>query len=109
IALVAGDLSREVLRVHKSLTYQDWVPLSAAAKDLELAVRRPTPEQIKWAEGVLAKPKDAAPAHRLEQPYAQRVMDAQKAQPDTIQAFIQAFRIGDLGITSIPFEVFTET
>jgi len=37
------------------------------------------------------------------------VMDAQKAQPDTIQAFIQAFRIGDLGITSIPFEVFTET
>jgi hypothetical protein len=109
IALVAGDLAREVLRVHESLAYQDWVPLSAAAKDLELAVRRPTPEQIQWAEGVLAKPKDAAPVHRLEQPYAQRVMDAQKAQPGTIQAYLQAFRIGDLGISSIPFEVFTET
>ncbi len=109
IKLVANDLAHEVLRVHKALKHQDWVPLNAAASDLELAVRRPTPEQIKWAQAVLAKPKDATPVHRLEQPYAERVMDAQKSKPDTIQAFIQAFRIGDLGITSIPFEVFTET
>lgn len=109
IAIVANDLAQEMLRVHKTLTYQDWVPLNAAASDLELAVRRPTPEQIKWAEAVLAKPKDAAPVHRLEQPYAERVMEAQKAKPDTILAFIQAFRIGGLGIASIPFEVFTET
>jgi hypothetical protein len=45
----------------------------------------------------------------LEQPYAERVMEAKRAQPDTIQALIVAFRIGELGITSIPFEVFTET
>ncbi|MBX7209410.1 MAG: hypothetical protein K1X78_13920 [Verrucomicrobiaceae bacterium] len=109
IAIVANDLAQEVLRVHKSLQHQDWVPLSAAASDLELAARRPTPEQMKWAEGVLAKPKDATPVHRLEQPYAERVMEAKRAQSDTIQAFIQAFRIGDLGIASIPFEVFTET
>lgn len=109
IKLVAGDLAQEVLRVHETLTYQDWVPLNAAASDLELAVRRPTPEMIEWAEGILAKPKDAAPAHRLEQPYAERVMSLREAKPDTIQAYIQAVRIGDLGIASIPFEVFTET
>ena len=109
IAIVANDLAQEVLRVHKGLQHQDWVPLSAAAGDVALAVRRPTAEQIKWAEGVLAKSKDATPVHRLEQPYAQRVMKAQKAKPDTIQALIVAFRIGELGVTSIPFEVFTET
>jgi neutral ceramidase len=109
IKVVTNDLAQEVLRVRQTLTYQDWVPLKAAASDLELAVRRPTPEMIKWAEGVLAKPKDAAPTHRLEQPYAERVMEARNAKPDTIQAFIQAFRIGELGIASIPFEVFTET
>jgi len=92
----------------KRWKHQDWVPLKAAASDLELAVRRPTPEMIAWAEGVLAKPKDAAPAHRLEQPYAERTLAARDAKPDTIQAVIQAFRIGDLGIASIPFEVFTE-
>ncbi len=109
IKLVANDLAQEVLRVRQSLTYHDWVPLKAAASDLGLAVRRPTPEMIQWAEGVLAKPKAASPVHRLEQPYAQRVMDARNAKPDTVQAVIQAFRIGDLGIASIPFEVFTET
>jgi hypothetical protein len=109
IEVVANDLAQEVLRVRQSLTYQDWVPLKAAASELELAVRRPTPELIKWAEGVLAKSKDAAPVHRLEQPYAQRVMEARNAKGDTIQATIQAFRIGELGVASSPFEVFTET
>ena len=109
IKIVANDLAQEVLRVRQTLKYQNWVPLKAAASDVELAVRRPTPEMIKWAEGVLAKSKEATPVHRLEQSYAQRVMQAQKTKPDTIQAYIQAFRIGDLGIASIPFEVFTET
>lgn len=81
----------------------------AAASDLELAVLKPTPEMIAWAESVLAKPKDAVPAHRLEQPYAQRVLSMRAPKPETIQAYLQAFRIGQLGITSIPFEVFTET
>lgn len=108
IKLVAGDLAEEVLRVQKTLQHQDWVPLKAAASDLELAVRRPTPEMIAWAEGVLAKPKDAAPSHRLEQPYAVRTLSARDAKPDSVQAVIQAFRIGDLGIAAIPFEVFTE-
>jgi neutral ceramidase len=107
--LVANDLAKEVLRVRETLTYQDWVPLNAAASDLELAVRRPTPEMVEWAKAILARPKDATPAHRLEQPYAERVMSLHKAKPESLQAYIQAFRIGDLGITSIPFEVFTET
>ena len=108
IKLVASDLAQEVKRVRDSLKHQDWVPLKAAADELELAVRRPTPEMIKWAEGVLAKPKDAAPTHRLEQPYAERTLAARDAKPDTIKAVTQAFRIGDLGIAAIPFEVFTE-
>lgn len=108
IKLVASDLAQEVRRVRDSLKHQDWVPLKAAADELELAVRRPTPEMIKWAEGVLAKPKDAAPTHRLEQPYAERTLAARDAKPDTIKAVTQAFRIGDLGIAAIPFEVFTE-
>ena len=108
IKLVANDLAQEVLRVQQSLKHQDWVPLKATAGELELAVRRPTPEMIKWAEGVLAKPKGAEATHRLEQPYAERTLAARDAKPDTIKAVTQAFRIGDLGIAAIPFEVFTE-
>ncbi len=101
--------AQEVLRVRQTLVYQDWVPLKAAASQLELEVRRPTPEMVKWAEDVLARPSDAQAKHRLELPYAERVIAARNAKPDTVLAYIQAFRIGDLGIASIPFEVFTET
>lgn len=109
IKRVANDLAQEVLRVRQTLVYQDWVPLDAASSRLELGVRRPTPEMVQWAEGVLARPKDAQSKHRLELPYAERVIAARDAKPDTVLVYIQAFRIGDLGITSIPFEVFTET
>lgn len=109
IKLVANDLAEEVLRVRETLVYQDWVLLKALASELELHVRRPTPEMVQWAEDVLAKPKDAKSKHRLELPYAERVIAARNAKPDRILAYIQAFRIGDLGIASIPFEVFTET
>ncbi len=104
IKRVANDLAKEMLRVRQTLVHQDWVPLKALASELELDVRRPTPEMVQWAEEVLARPKDAKSKHRLEQPYAERVMSAHKAKPDTVLAYIQAFRIGDLGIASIPFE-----
>lgn len=108
IKLVAGDLATEVLRVHGSLQHQDWVPLKAAVENLELAVRRPTPEMVKWAKEVLARPKDAAPVHRLEQPYAERTLAAHEAKPESVSCVMQAFRIGDLAIAAVPFEVFTE-
>lgn len=109
IKLVAGDLAAEVLRVHQTLKHQDWAPLKAAAAELELAARRPTPEMVARAKKVLARPKDATPIHRHEVAYAQRTMAAHKAGQDKVSVVLQAFRIGGLGIAAIPFEVFTET
>jgi hypothetical protein len=33
----------------------------------------------------------------------------EKEWPDQVNVILQAFRIGDLGVAAIPFEVFTET
>src|SRR5690606_35092019 len=60
-------------------------------------------------EEILARPKSAKPAHRLELPYAERTLAAHKSKEETVRAVMQAFRIGDLGIAAIPFEVFTES
>ena len=108
IKLVAADLAAEVLRVHGTLKYQNWVPLKAAAEDLEITVRRPSAEMVQWAEEVLAKPQDLPPKHPLERPYAERTLIARDAKPDTVSCVMQVFRIGELGVASIPFEVFTE-
>lgn len=109
IKKVASDLAKEVLRVHSTLQYQDWVSLDAAATDLQLGVRRPTPEMVEWAKTTLAKPEGTPPAHRLERPYAERVISMNKSKETHINAYLQTFRIGELGITASPFEVFTET
>jgi neutral ceramidase len=108
IRKVADDLAREVARVHGTLKHRDWVALKAATADLELAVRRPTPEMVASAEAILARPKEATPIHRHEVAYAERTLAAHKVKPDTVQAVMQAFRIGDLAVAAIPFEVFTE-
>lgn len=109
IKLVAGDLANEVLRVRETLKHHDRVPLKAAAGDLEIGIRRPSPEMVKWAEEVLAKPADAKPAHPLEQAYAERTLTARDAKPGSSSCVMQVFRIGELGIAALPFEAFTET
>lgn len=109
IKLVAGDLATEVLRVHGTLEHRDGLELKAAAAELELAVRRPTAEMVERARQVLARPDGTDPVHRHEVAYAHRTMSAHEAKEDTVTTVMQTFRIGDLGIASIPFEVFTET
>ncbi len=106
--LVANDVAQEVLRVHKTLQHQDWVDLKAAASELELKMRRPTPEQIARAEQVLARPDSESPIHRHEINYAERTLRARDSFPETVSVKLQTFRIGDLGVAAIPFEVFTE-
>lgn len=106
--LVADDVAKEVVRVYRTVQHRDWVELKAAQAELELKMRRPTAEQLQWAEKVLARPATASPVHRHEVTYARRTLDA-KEWPATVSVILQAFRIGELGIAAIPFETFTET
>jgi len=105
---VADDVAHEVARVQRTLRFHDWVKLQASAAELELKMRRPTPELVHRAEQVLARPASASPIHAHEVIYAGRTMDA-KNWPETTRILLQSFRIGDLGIAAVPFETFTET
>ena len=61
-------------------------------------------------EKVRNNPEGADPLyHRHERVYASRIDKLEKDWPDSIDIVLQAFRIGDLGIASSPFETFTET
>ena len=75
-------------------------------RELELAVRKPTPAQLAHAKKVLADPdhRDKFPHERS---YAGRAIQLQNS-PETVSVMLQAVRIGDLGISAIPFEVFSE-
>ena len=104
---VADLVAQAVYQAHQSVEFHDWVKLAAAYDELTLAARKPTEKQLAYARQVLAKPKDAKPYHRHEQTYARRVLSLDKS-PDEVNVALQAFRIGDVGICTIPFEVFVE-
>jgi neutral ceramidase len=105
--IVANDVANEVLRVYQTIQYKDWVPLRAAQSELNLKVRRPDSEMLAYAQKVLAKPETETPVHRLEKTYAERTIQMNK-WPENVNVLMQTFRIGELGVAAIPFEVFTE-
>ncbi len=104
---VADLVAQKVFDAHQKIEFHDWVPLAARQRELTLAVRKPTQEQIDYARKILAKPEDAKPYHVREENYAHRVLSLAES-PDEISAILQAFRIGDVGIATIPFEVLVE-
>ena len=104
---VADLVARAVHRAHEQTEFYDWVPLDACQRELTLAIRKPTTEQLAYARKILAKPEDAPKHHRRERVYARRVLDLANA-PEQRSVPLQVMRIGDLGICAIPFEVFVE-
>jgi hypothetical protein len=108
MTLVAEDLAGRVAGAYESVAFQAKVKLGAASRELVLKRRRPTPEQVAYAREILAKPEDAPKHHGLERVFAERTLGMVDT-PEETSVMLQAFRIGDLGIAAIPFEVFTET
>ena len=108
IKLVAEDVARAVFRAHNSIEYHDWVPLGAAEEELTLKVRKPSAAMLERARGVVARPDTVQAVHIREVTYAHRIIQHNKTWPDNIVIVLQAFRIGDLGVAAIPFEVFSE-
>jgi hypothetical protein len=104
---VAHKVAARVYEAHQQLKFQDWVALDAAWQELPLAVRKPTPEQLAYAEKVSQRSKDEPLRQPRENIYADR-LKLQLEAPDEISAPIQALKIGDLSVVAIPFEVFTE-
>jgi len=105
--LVADQVAEAVARSYRRVSFSGDVTLAAATRELPLAVRKPTPEQLDYARMILAKPEGAPKKHSLERAYAHMTIELNDA-PAEINAPLTALRIGDLGIAAIPFEVFTE-
>ncbi len=104
---VADAVAEVVVKAQAAVKHHAWVPLAAAQEELALVYRKPTPEQIARAKGILARPANAKPDHPLELPYARRTLDMAEL-PSHMRIVLQAFRLGDLGLAAIPFEVFAE-
>lgn len=88
---------------YRSIQYQDWVPLAMGEKKLTLKRRVPDEERLAWARKIAEemqgrKPKNHPEVYALEQIYLH--------EDPARELKLQALRIGELGITAMPCEVF---
>jgi len=104
---VAEDVAQAVHKAYKTIQWHDTVPLGAAFEEMDIKFRHPTPEQLERAKGILARVDPARKQKSLEEIYADRTIKVNDS-PENGRIPLQVFRVGDLGIGTIPTEVFVE-
>ncbi len=96
-------------RAHEAwgkIEFRDKVPLGMVEKKIPLKYRVPDEARLKWAREIMATVKDRLPQSKQEI-YAQEAILLHEKQKTEL--VLQALRIGDLGITALPNEVFALT
>ena len=89
---------------YRKIEYHDWVPIAMAEKKLTLGRRVPDEKRLAWARQMVAamgertQPKSRPEVYALEQIYLH--------EEPSRELKLQALRVGDLGITAIPNEVY---
>ncbi len=106
LRLVASSVAETARDAHAQVKYSSKMSLAMREAEIELKVRRPSVADIEYAQKLLAAAGDP-PYRKLPEVYARETLKM-ASYPDTVRIKLQAIRIGDLGIVSIPCEVFTE-
>ena len=106
IRIVAGKVADKSHEVYRAIEHRSGVTLAMAERILALDRRKPTDEDYEQAKKVLTV-EDESTLPRRAKPYARRAIELYEG-PKTVDVKLQAVRIGDLGITALPFETFTE-
>ncbi|MGI9427017.1 MAG: hypothetical protein ACR2NM_00050 [Bythopirellula sp.] len=111
---VAKDVAQAAFEAYQTIRYFDWVPLVMEEQLLTVDVRMPTDEEVTEAKAILAEvasredDKPSTGVKLLSEIYAGETV-ALNEMPPTRELKLQAIRIGDLGITAMPNEVFSST
>ena len=98
-----GKLIELVTQRLAKLEHTTEVPLGFAESRIELYRRTPDAGRLKWANDLLAKMEGRRPRNRPEV-YAEQAVWISRNPLETVP--LQAVRVGDLGMTAIPCEVY---
>ena len=110
----ASGVARVADQAYQSIPYLDWVPLAMAETTLVLDRRTPDPKRLEWAKAIVNEMNTrGGSTGKLTMPTSQPEVYAREAiylhEEPRRELKLQAIRIGDLGITAIPNEVFAIT
>src|SRR6202044_3908138 len=103
----ADAVAASAERAYRAIAYRDRVPLAMAETMLLLRRRVPDEKRLAWARSVVAKMKDKDLPRTLPEVYAKEAIYLHDDPSRELK--LQAIRIGDMGITAIPNEVYAIT
>ncbi len=106
IRIVTDSVAKASLAAYRTIKHHGWVRLAMAQKEIELAVRRPAPEEVTRAQDILDKANKKMLTTQPEV-YARETLQMAKSPPK-VKLVLQAIRIGELGIVANPCETFVE-
>ena len=103
----ADGVAGSAERAYRAIAYRDWVPLAMAETTLVLGRRVPDEKRLAWARSVVAQMKEKDLPRTLPEVYAKEAIYLHDEPSRELK--LQAIRIGDMGITAIPNEVYAIT
>jgi hypothetical protein len=103
----ADTVARFAQQAYQAIRYRDWVSLSMAETRLVLGRRLPDASRLAWAREIVGRMAGRGIPNSLPEVYAREAIFLHDEPRRELK--LQAIRIGDLGIVSIPNEVFAIT
>ena len=99
----SAGVAERVLRAWKTIEHRSNLSLAMAEKRLTIGRRTPSPRRLEWARRINKLRGDVPPRNKVEV-YAQQAEWIHNNP--TAEIVLQAVRIGELGITALPNEVY---
>ena len=99
----ADALARSAMRAYETIHHRDHVSLAMAEATLSLRRRTPDADRLAWARAIATKLGNHLPRSKAEI-YAKEAIFLHE-EPE-VEIKLQAIRIGELGITALPNEVY---
>ena len=99
----SSGVAEVAARAWKQIQHKSDITLAMAEKRISISRRTPSAERLAWAQSLNEKRGDRRPKDRSEVYAEQAKWIHENSQADVV---LQAVRIGDVGITAIPNEVY---
>jgi putative membrane-bound dehydrogenase-like protein len=102
----ASEVADSAIKALQTVKYVDHAPLGMIEDAFELEYRLPDEKRLAWARPIAAKIENDVPKSK-EEVYAREALILHERQKTTVK--LQAIRIGDLSIATLPNEVYAIT
>ncbi len=109
IDIVGNGMAQTVAKAYAKIKFVDWVPLAYEQREVTLKILKPSAADVAEAKAYFVKTKNPEMKLRNRTDFYAESTVLLETMPNEKTSKLQAIRVGDLGIITMPFEVYSFT